>query len=448
MQAFPISDSSPIEHSAELPSSADVVVIGAGVVGVCTALFLARAGAKVLLLEKGRVAGEQSSRNWGWIRVTGRDLAEVPIALEAQELWKSLAEQVQGDIGLAQKGVAYLADTEADLKEFGHWLKGAKPLGVTSQILDAAATQALIPTAERDWKGAMWTPTDMRAEPFVAVPAIARLAAQEGALIREACAVRAIETEAGRVSAVVSEHGRIATNAVVLAGGAWSSLLLRKHGISLPQLSVRSTAGRTTPGLEVFSGNAVDGRVAFRRRADGGYTIAQEVRCDLYIGPDAFRALRYFVRSLLRRPAPVSYRLAAPNGYPDSWTVQRNWRADQPSPFEKIRVLNPPPNQGAISKALAFFRQTFPDMAETELVQAWAGMIDFMPDMVPVVDQVAAMPGLTVATGMTGHGFGIGPAFGRIAADLVLGKAPGHDMHRFRFARFSDGSRLRPGPGL
>ncbi len=445
---IPISEAQPIEHAAALPPGVDVVVIGAGVIGVSAALFLARAGRSVLLLEKGRVAGEQSSRNWGWIRVTGRDYAEIPVALEAQELWRSLAGQVKTDIGLAQTGVAYLADTQADLEGFADWLEGAKPLGVSSSLLDQAATRALIPAAQTAWAGALWTPTDMRAEPFVAVPALARLAAEEGALIREGCAVRSLETEAGRVSGVVTEAGVVRTSAVLLAGGAWSSLFLRRHGIAMPQLAVRSTAGRTTPAAEVFSGNAVDGRVAFRRRADGGYTIAQEVRSDLFIGPDAFRALPYFLRTLIKRPAPVSYRLAAPRGYPDAWGTKRQWQADDISPFERMRVLNPPPNRRAITKALALFRQTFPEQAAAELAQSWAGMIDFMPDMVPVVDQVAALPGLTVATGMTGHGFGIGPAFGRIAADLVQGNAPGHDLSRFRLGRFSDGSRLRPGPGL
>ncbi|MDZ7908714.1 MAG: FAD-dependent oxidoreductase [Gemmobacter sp.] len=76
---------------------------------------------------------------------------------------------------------------------------------------------------------------------------------------------------------------------------------------------------------------------------------------------------------------------------------------------------------------------------------AWAGMIDALPDVVPVVDRAAALPGLIVATGMCGHGFGIGPAFGRILADMACGREAGHDMHRFRFARFHDGSRLCAG---
>jgi glycine/D-amino acid oxidase-like deaminating enzyme len=75
-------------------------------------------------------------------------------------------------------------------------------------------------------------------------------------------------------------------------------------------------------------------------------------------------------------------------------------------------------------------------------------MIDTMPDVVPIVDRAQAIPGLFVATGMSGHGFGIGPGMGRILADLIVGNAPGHDLNRFRLSRFSDGSPIRLGPAL
>jgi len=71
-----------------------------------------------------------------------------------------------------------------------------------------------------------------------------------------------------------------------------------------------------------------------------------------------------------------------------------------------------------------------------------------MPDIVPVVDHCAQIPGLTIGTGMSGHGFGIGPGMGRVLAALVMGNAPGHDLSRFRADRFSDGSPIRPGPAI
>ena len=89
-----------------------------------------------------------------------------------------------------------------------------------------------------------------------------------------------------------------------------------------------------------------------------------------------------------------------------------------------------------------------PALADIAIEEAWAGMIDVTPDVVPVMDEVDDCRGLFVATGFSGHGFGIGPGAGRVMADLVQGRPPAHDLTRFRFARFSDGSPMNPGPGL
>ena len=113
-----------------------------------------------------------------------------------------------------------------------------------------------------------------------------------------------------------------------------------------------------------------------------------------------------------------------------------------------MRVLNPKPNMAKVKKLAVDFAKTFPQLGAVTIKSAWAGMIDTMPDVVPVVDRVDAVPGLTVCTGMCGHGFGIGPAFGRITANLVVGDAPGHDLQRFRLSRFTDGSNLELGPNL
>ncbi|MCB1337732.1 MAG: FAD-binding oxidoreductase [Maritimibacter sp.] len=448
MQPFPLSEAKAPEHVGPLPASADAVVIGGGVIGVTTALFLARAGASVVLVEKGRVAAEQSSRNWGWIRVQGRDMAEVPIALEAQALWQALAGEVDTDIGLVSGGVAYLAGSAGEVARYARWRAEAGRFGVSTEVLDSAATARLLPGASVGWAGAMWTPSDMRAEPYVAVPALARLAARAGAVIREGCAARRLDIVSGRVAGVTTEAGRIRAGAVVLAGGAWSSLFLRAHGVSIPQLSVRATVVRTAPLPEVFAGAAVDSRLAFRRRADGGYTLAPEAFHELYIGPDAFRALPAFVPQLRRDPFNTAYKPAAPRGFPDGWGTRRGWDADSVTPFERMRVLNPAPNLRRSERLLRDFAATFPGLGPVAMAQRWAGMIDLMADSVPVVGPVERLPGLIVATGMSGHGFGIGPGFGRVLADLVRGVDPGHDLTRFRIGRFSDGSRLDLGPHL
>ncbi len=413
-----------------------------------TALFLARDGLRVVLLEKGRIAGEQSSRNWGWIRQQGRDPDELPIMVEANALWQTLATETNVDIGLTQGGVTYLAETDADMARYAAWEPHARACGVDTALLSDAEVQGLIPGMARRYKGAMHTRTDMRAEPWVAVPALAGIAARAGATLVENCAVRAFDIAAGRITGVVTEQGRIAAPEVVLAGGAWSALLLRRHGVSLPQLSVRATVAALDAAPMAYAGGATDSRIAFRPRADGGYSVAAGGFHELFVGPDAFRALPKYLTQLRADPFGTRFLPKAPNGFPDGWGTPRHWAEDAVSPFEQQRILNPEPNAAKVRALCTDFATMFPDLGTPRTKAAWAGMIDTMPDVVPVIDRIAALPGLTVGTGMSGHGFGIGPGVGRVLSALVTGGDPGHDLGRFRCDRFSDGTPMRLGPAL
>ncbi|MEO0379942.1 MAG: FAD-dependent oxidoreductase [Pseudomonadota bacterium] len=448
MTPFPISDVSPVTWPNPHPAEADIVVIGGGVIGVCTALFLARNGKRVVLLEKGRIAGEQSSRNWGWIRQQGRDPDELPIMAEANRLWRELAGETNVDIGLKTGGVTYLAATEKVLAAYADWVPYAQAHDVDSRILSSAETATLIPGMARSYVGALYTASDMRAEPWVAVPALAGIAARAGAHIVEGCAVRALDIAAGRVAGVITEQGQIRAPEVVLAGGAWSALFLRRHGVALPQLSVRATVAATESLPMVYPGGAADDTIAFRPRADGGYSLAAGGFHELFVGPDAVRAFPKFLAQLREDPFGTRFLPGAPRGYPDAWRTPRKWAADDVSPFEHMRVLNPAPNKAKVRALTRDFAALFPKIGPVRIKSAWAGMIDTMPDVVPVVDRVAALPGLTVGTGMSGHGFGIGPGMGKVLAALVTGDAVGHDLTRFRISRFSDGTRMHLGPSL
>jgi glycine/D-amino acid oxidase-like deaminating enzyme len=445
---FPISTSTPIHFPGPPPAACDVVVIGGGVMGVMTAWFLAERGLHVTLCEKGRIAGEQSSRNWGWVRQQGRDPAELPIMVESLRIWESLAQEFGDALGFRRTGVMYLADTEADLSFFEAWLPHAQAHGLDTHMLGRSEVAARLRGSAGHWHGALYTPSDARADPWVAVPLLAEGAAARGAVIVENCAVRALERRGGRVSGVVTEAGRIACDQVVLAGGAWSSLFLRAEGVDLPQLAVLASVAATEPLPEIYPGAGAAGSFAFRPRADGGYTLAAGSAHGFFLGPDALRHARTFVPILRKDWRSTRLRPSAPRGYPDAWGTPRRWTPDETSPFEQMRILDPKPDQGALAGAQDAFAAAFPALGRPRLRTTWAGMIDTMPDVVPVIDRVDTIPGLVLATGFSGHGFGIGPGAGRVVASLVAGDTPGHDLRRFRLSRFSDGSRLELGPSL
>jgi glycine/D-amino acid oxidase-like deaminating enzyme len=422
-----------------------VVVIGGGVAGVATAYYLARAGVPVTLCEKGRIAGEQSSRNWGWIRKQGRDPRELPAIILALRLWEEIAAEVGADIGWHKGGVAYLAETEAELARHAAWLPHAQAHQLDTRLLSPAETDALLGQSGRRFKGALLTPSDARAEPVRAVPALARAAAARGADIHESCAVRALETSAGAVSGVITEHGRIACRAAVLAGGAWSALFLRQLGLELPQLKVKASVQRTSPGPLITETAVGATRAAFCRRQDGGYTIARSGAVTFDITPAALRHFRAFLPALREKWGDIKPRLGRP--FLEELITPARWDPGRPMPFERARVLDPAPDHAVLDRVMRDAADLFPQLREVRPVERWAGMIDVTPDEIPVLGAVDEIPGLLVATGFSGHGFGIGPAAGYLMAQLARGETPLVDLHPFRFGRFRAGDLTRhPGP--
>ena len=442
-----ISDSTPIAFSDPLPEAVDVVVIGAGVVGAATAWFLARSGASVALCEKGRVAGEQSSRNWGWVRQQGRDRAELPIMMESNRIWRGLAgETGERDLAFTASGCLYLAEDERQLARFEAWCGIAKQHQLDTRMLSGAEAREAASGIEGEWIGGMVTPGDGRAEPFVAVPALARAARRLGVSITEGCAVRTVETAGGRVTGVHTERGPVRAERVVLAGGAWSTYFAGNLGLDLPQLVVRSTVGRTHAAPDRSLPNVSAPGFTMRRREDGGYTVSTGDVAEHYLCPRSFRYFTKFLPLLKLSARDVRIRLKPPAGWPGAWGSKARWSGGEVTPFERMRVLDPPPSALVRRRLAERLPRRAPWLAGAGIAEVWAGMIDVTPDAVPYVCEAPAPGGLFIGAGLSGHGFGIGPGVGRVLADLVLGRPPGHDLARFRFGRFTDGSPIVPGP--
>ncbi len=431
-----------IVHSSEqFPQQTEVVVIGGGIIGVATALSLVSRGIPTVLVEKGYIAGEQSSRNWGWCRRTGRDLRELPLINLSMQLWETMNIRLQQDCGFRVTGIAYASSTEQQLQTHQQWLQEAKHFDVKSEMLTSAQLHEKMPGLQGNFYGALFTAGDGRAEPQRAAPALAKAACEAGLNLQQHCAVRHIGYAGGKVSEVVTERGTIRCHSVVVAGGAWSRLLMQGCDLVLPQLKVLSMVLRTAatdfdPGM-----SASFGSVALRKRQDGGLTVASSSTSISDITPDSLRFMRSYLPAYRRERKNINLRLGSRFLH-----ELMHWRpgdAEHLSLYEKIRVLDPQPDAAAVAGILNNLHQVLPQLRSLSAEQSWAGYIDTMPDAIPVISGVDTLPGLFIATGFSGHGFGIGPGAGQLMADLVIGSTPSVDPHPFRLSRFTDGEKIQ-----
>ncbi|AIR90701.1 NAD(P)/FAD-dependent oxidoreductase [Pseudomonas cremoricolorata] len=424
----------PVNTSQQLPRETTVVIIGGGIIGLTAALALSERGIPVLVLEKGRIAAEQSSRNLGWIRKTSRHSHDIPLAQAADRLWAGMPERVGADVGYRQAGIMFVARNSAQMAMHEGWMHSVGGLDLDSRLLSRREIEQLVPGGREPWVGGIYTGSDGRAEPTLASSAIAAAAMAKGAIIVEQCAVRALVRSAGQVSGVLTEVGEVRCSQVLLAGGLWSRRFLGNEGVSLPTLPLICSVMRTAPmaGPTEIAVGAPD--FSFRKHKEGGFIVTQRGALDASLTLDHFllapkympalRAQRSFLRVGVGRDLFADLALA------------RRWRGDQVSPFEKVRIKDPQANPKLNDEALRNLRAAWPVFEQATVEQAWAGTIDITPDSNPVIGPVAAIPGLTVATGFSGHGFGTSPAAGQLAADLVSGQTPIIDPAPYHFDRF------------
>jgi len=385
------------------------------------------------LLEKGHIAGEQSSRNLGWVRKTSRDVADVPLAVAADRLWAEMPERIGQSVGYKPCGIMFLAQTAEQMAIYEAWSDSVSSLALGSQLLSPAEIDRHVPDGQGHWAGGIYTPSDGRAEPSIAVSGMAEAAIVKGAVLIQNCAVRTLATSGGRVSGVVTEKGEIRCDQVLLAAGSWSRRFLGNLGISLPTLPVVASVLRTRPmqGPTDISVGGPD--FSFRKHKDGGFIITQRSALN---APLTLDHLLIGWRYLGQLRANFSFlRTSLGREFFEDLALARRWNADSTSPFEKVRTWNPRVNPDLIEEALTNLRKAWPIFDKAEIEEEWAGVIDVTPDSNPVIDHIETIPGLAIATGFSGHGFGTGPAAGHLAADLVSNTEPLIDPSPYRFDR-------------
>ena len=431
---------------SEIPAETDVVVVGAGIAGISTALYLNQFGLRTVVFEKGFVGGEASSRNFGWVYTNALHHDKLPLAVLSKDLWMGFADRFGFDVGVRRDGNLHLIEDEEELAVQVAWQREATqrfPQDIDARVLGRDGLEDLIPSVGRRFIGALHQPSDGSAEPTHAVPLITKGARKEGVKVFAPVAVRGIETVGGAVHSVVTELGEVRAKRVVVAGGAWSRLFLGNLGVDLPQQGIASSLTRVRGGT-AFRGSGFGGGAAWREQVDGSYAIGVTMH-GVPVTLDSFRVLPHFLPALkiaLRKPSERFLSVQVGSDLLASLRTKRTWRNDEVTEFERVRMLTARPMVKAADQGLAAVHELFPAMRDAEVVERWAGIIDATPDYTSVVSEVPAVPGLFVNTGHGAQGYSLGPGAGRLAAEIIAEQPTSVDPEMFRFSRFSDGSPL------
>lgn len=368
--------------------TADVIVIGSGIVGSSTALYCAKRGLSVIVLDKDVVGNGASCRCGGGVRASARNVKEIPLAKYAIEnLWPTLAQELDCDIEYLQGGNLRLAVGEAQQQKLKNLAASSAQQGLDIHMLDGDETRRLCPHVSEKVTGSAFCPTDGHANPLKTTLGMYRHNRRLGVHYitgDEAVALRKIR---GKVRQVVTARGNVYEGEqVVVAAGAASRAILNTVGVEIPmrQKLIEMFVTEAAPHAFDFMFSSTDGAFYGHQTEHGSFIFGSDS------GWEHYPILREEERTL--------------------------------------QVTAPAITRGVL--------QYFPELAGLKVIRTWSGWIDLTPDLIPCIGPAEEAPGLLMATGYSAHGFCLGPVTGKILAGLICGEAPCVDYTPLRYNRF------------
>lgn len=366
----------------------EVLIIGSGIIGCATAYYLAKMGCQVLVLESSDNIGDGgSSRNGGGVRQSGRDARELPLAIFAVEnLWPKLSEELEMDCEYCQGGNLRLGKNARHMEILEDLAKKAEKCGLSISMIDGKDVRKKNPWLSEEIIGASWCPTDGHANPLVTTLAYYKKALQMGVQFITGVKVISLEKCQGRLSQVVTDQGIFRGEQVLVAAGYGSRQIVSTVGIELPI--------RKIP-LEAL------------------VTEAQPVMFEQMLGT----ADADFYGHQTKHGSFIFGGSSGMEGFTKTWADNRTSSYTAP----------------CITRGILKY---VPMLTDAKVIRTWAGSMDECVDGIPILGKVDEVPGLILACGFTGHGFGIAPAVGLIMAELITGKETSLNLQQFKYNRF------------
>jgi sarcosine oxidase, subunit beta len=373
-----------------LPRTADVVIIGGGVVGCSIAYHLARRGARdVLVLERETVGAGTTSKAAGGIRAQFPTETEIRFSLEAIRVFERFEDEFGVDPGYRKIGYLFLISESDDLRGYESRVDLQRSLGVDVRIVTPRDAKALVPALHvDDLIAAVWGPGDGMAGPAEVTNGFARRARELGARIAEGVDVAGIELEGGRVSAVVTASGTVRTRVIVNAAGPAAARVGRLAGVDLPVLPRRRHIFFTEPFPEL------PGPVPLTTDRKTGFYFRKEME------------------QVLLSPGDVE-----------------DVSDDLDVAVDRAKIAE------TVEKAI----HRLPLLEKARIAGGWAGLRPLTPDDHAIIGWAPGVEGFFVAVGFGGHGFQHSPTTGRVVSEWLTDGAPSMDLSLFAPDRFARG---------
>ena len=383
---------------SSLPAAAEVLVVGAGVVGSSTAYNLTRLGIRdVVVLDKDGVAAHASRLSAGLVRTHYSNAPEARLAQRGLEWFENWDEMVGGDPGFVRTGLANLVSA-GDRDKLRSNVRMLQEAGVETHLIGPEELVELEPEMRVDeHELAAYEPRSGYADPGATTRALAAAARRHGATIVEGVTVTGLVVEGSRVVGVRTSGGPISAGSVVLACGAWSVPLAAAVGVRIP---VEPVVVRV----------AFMERSVGTRRGPAGHLVVLDRACGTYFRPEGDDL------SLLGLQG-----YSQPAATPDDYE-----RPPDPDFDELVRVQ---------------VAERFPGFAHSAVAHSHTGPIDLTPDLCAIIGPTP-YEGLILAVGMSGSGFKKAPATGECVASLVLGAESPVPVHEFRLSRFEENDTI------
>lgn len=363
----------------------DLIVVGAGLIGLSTAYRAQKAGARVLVIDRGAMAYEASSRAIGYLSLRGECPEESPLAQLAERIWPTLDEELGYPTEWKQKGRMWAGFSDHEMAELRAAYKVFTTTDIEFEWVDTQACREIIPILTPQVRGGIYTQRSGHANPQRTSQAFAWAFQDLGGTILEHTPVYEVLVEKSRVIGVRTKDGVIHGGRVLLAAAAYNAKLLEPHGILFPVAPFRAESLVTTPLPQAYD-------VCF---IGNGLSIRQTLRGNLHAG-----------------------------GGPSEW-IDVDADTEPPKPTTPI-----------VRNIIRRIIEVFPTAASAQFLRSWSGIVDLTPDQTTLIELFTEPEGLLAAAG-GGHAFGMSPSLGVALSELALEGSTNAPISALGLSRFS-----------